>query len=74
MGKYDKTDAAKETGVGTSEASGAWHTARDDAVASGHMNRGSGNTDRWNQSSQAHRDARETFLDVIIDAFKGRNR
>lgn len=41
MGKYDKGDAAKDTGSTVKEVSGAWHTARDHAVESGDLSRGS---------------------------------
>ena len=40
MGKYDKGDAAKDTGSTKGEVSGAWHQARDDAVKSGNLERG----------------------------------
>lgn len=34
-GGYDKTDAAKDTGVSSSEVSKNWHKARDDAAEEG---------------------------------------
>lgn len=37
---YGKGDAAKDTGSSIKEVSGAWHTARDDAVSSGDLSRG----------------------------------
>lgn len=35
--KYTVTDAAKETGTSSREASGAWHQARDDAQKAGEL-------------------------------------
>ena len=35
--KYTVTDAAKETGVSSKEASSAWHQAREDAQKSGEL-------------------------------------
>lgn len=37
MSGYNKGDAARETGASTSETSRAWHTARDNAAASGDL-------------------------------------
>lgn len=34
---YDIKDAAKDTGVSSRHASGAWHQARDDASGSGDL-------------------------------------
>lgn len=60
MGKsYDKGDAAKDTGTTPGKVSEAWHTARDDAVSSGHLTRGeksggdSGSFSRSDSSGQA---------------------
>ena len=39
---YDKGDAAKETGASAKETSAAWHDARNHAVETGHLVRGSG--------------------------------
>ena len=40
-GSYDKGDASKDTGSSAKDVSGAWHQARDDAVSSGDLTRGS---------------------------------
>ncbi|MEA1929374.1 MAG: CFI-box-CTERM domain-containing protein [Patescibacteria group bacterium] len=42
MGKYTLKDAAKDTGVSTSQASRNWHKARDDARKSGEISGGGG--------------------------------
>lgn len=34
-GGYDKADAARDTGVSTSQVSHAWHEARNDAASEG---------------------------------------
>lgn len=36
--EYHESDAKRDTGVSRSEASQAWHQAREDARASGHLN------------------------------------
>ena len=56
---YDKGDAAKDTGSSVKDTSSAWHQARDDAVSSGDLVRGSssgsggGSFDRGDSAGQA---------------------
>jgi hypothetical protein len=53
---YDKGDAAKDTNSTPGKVSEAWHTARDDAVSSGHLVRGEksgGNTGSFSRSDSS---------------------
>ena len=63
---YKRGDAAKDTGSSTKSVSRAWHTARDDATSSGYFKRGSGNTDKWKDtSSSAHKSAGSLFKSIM---------
>ncbi len=73
MGWTDK-DTQKETGDSTSKIAYAEHTARDDAENGGYLKRGVGNTSKWDEQSDAHTSARETFVDVVTDAYSEKER
>ena len=68
MSKDTKKDNADRSGVSTREASKAEHQARDDAEKSGYFERGKGNTDKWDEPSKSHQDARDTFVEVFENA------
>lgn len=53
---YDKEDAARETEASVKDVSAAWHSARDDAVDSGHLTRGGGsggNTEKFSRADDS---------------------
>ncbi len=52
----------------------SWHDSRDDATKTGDFIRGLGNVDNDKASLGAHKDARDTFVDVMTDAYTNSER